>query len=923
MKKTFSAIICLVLALSLGAQDARQRSIDTIVADVLAAMPAQNAADQATQMADLAASAPSSIVKVASMLKPAAAGVKNSAFEYALTGVASYASANPSVAPAVREGLAQAIKATDDLTNKEFLMIQLRRIATADQIALYKDLAQNPSLAAAAVGALVDIPGSDSAILDLVNAAKVDKSLLADAVSRKGLCAAEPALQSWAAASTGRELGAICSSLAKIGSASSLDLLKANSTADFADLAVKLADGKSCKAVAAAAKALLGSEVSAYKSAGALAQMKNSPLKAMKTLSAALKSDDVEFRNSVLNDAASIAGKDAVAALAQTMYPKLAEGAKADVINWIGSNKIHNAAPLVISAITNGGDLASTAIAAAGKLGGEDCLQAIASQLSGPSSAAALAALKSFKGDIQDAVGAAFDKELSTVSAGGKDYSSMMNIVNLISSRKLSGLAPRMYALAQSSDSKLALFGQTALSSVVGAADADKLSGLLDASTGDAEVLYRNALQSSLKTLSSQEQFEKVSGMIASAKNPSRFFSALACSGADNAVDLLRKSFDETGDKAAFNALCGIRNYKAADQLLAIAKGNPDLADRAVESFTSLVSDFEKDADVKCGKYAQALSIAKSADIKSMILNQVAALPTMKSFLLAGKFLDDAAVKMTAADAVRKIASATKEELDYSTLKTSLGKAAKAYTERGLADDEYAVKEIEKILGEAEPSPISELTAEEKKQGFEMLFDGTNLDKWQGDKEGYIPMNGTIYVSANYGSTGNLYTLKEYRNFVYRFEFCFLRPGVNNGVGIRTPMGVDAAYEGMCECQILDHDADIYASWLKEYQVHGSVYGVIPAKRLVHKPLGEWSTEEIRVEGDRITVTVNGQVIVDGNIRKACKGHNVAPDGSNENPYTVDHRNHPGMFNKTGYISFCGHGEGLKIRNVRILDLDK
>ena len=67
-------------------------------------------------------------------------------------------------------------------------------------------------------------------------------------------------------------------------------------------------------------------------------------------------------------------------------------------------------------------------------------------------------------------------------------------------------------------------------------------------------------------------------------------------------------------------------------------------------------------------------------------------------------------------------------------------------------------------------------------------------------------------------------------------------------------MGVDAAYDGMCEVQILDHDAPMYAK-LREYQVHGSVYGVIPAKRIVHKPLGEWSTEEIRVEGDNIKDT--------------------------------------------------------------------
>ena len=306
--------------------------------------------------------------------------------------------------------------------------------------------------------------------------------------------------------------------------------------------------------------------------------------------------------------------------------------------------------------------------------------------------------------------------------------------------------------------------------------------------------------------------------------------------------------------------------------------------------------------------------------LKKSALKALSAVPTMKSFLLAGKYLDDKEASYDAADAVRKIAAKTTEEINYADLKDNLTKAAGIYASTGNADDAYVINEIDKILAKAEPSPISELTEEEKKQGFEMLFDGTNLDKWQGDFEGYIPMNGTIYVSANYGSTGNLYTKKEYRNFVYRFEFCFLREGVNNGVGIRTPMGVDAAYEGMCECQILDHDAPMYAN-LRDYQVHGSAYGIIPAKRVVHKPLGEWNTEEIRVEGDRIKVTLNGEVILDGNLRTACKGHNVSKDGSKENPYTYDHKNHPGMFNKTGYISFCGHGEGLKIRNVRVLDL--
>ena len=33
-------------------------------------------------------------------------------------------------------------------------------------------------------------------------------------------------------------------------------------------------------------------------------------------------------------------------------------------------------------------------------------------------------------------------------------------------------------------------------------------------------------------------------------------------------------------------------------------------------------------------------------------------------------------------------------------------------------------------------------------EGFETLFDGTSLDKWQGDFEGYTPVNGAIYVMS-------------------------------------------------------------------------------------------------------------------------------------------------------------------------------
>ncbi len=222
-------------------------------------------------------------------------------------------------------------------------------------------------------------------------------------------------------------------------------------------------------------------------------------------------------------------------------------------------------------------------------------------------------------------------------------------------------------------------------------------------------------------------------------------------------------------------------------------------------------------------------------------------------------------------------------------------------------------------LRELPSTPLYELSEEERAEGFELLFDGRSLHKWTGNKVNYVPLDGTIDVTASYGGGGNLYTKKEYGDFILRFEFRFLHEAVNNGIGIRTPMGVDAAFDGM-EIQVLDHDAPIYRD-LHAYQQHGSVYGVIAAKRVVFPPLGEWNVEEIRAVGDRITVTVNGEVILDGNIREACQGHAVAPDGGTENPYMIDHRNHPGLFNKRGHIAFCGHGAGIQFRRVRILEL--
>ena len=202
----------------------------------------------------------------------------------------------------------------------------------------------------------------------------------------------------------------------------------------------------------------------------------------------------------------------------------------------------------------------------------------------------------------------------------------------------------------------------------------------------------------------------------------------------------------------------------------------------------------------------------------------------------------------------------------------------------------------------------TQLSAEEKAEGFEMLFDGTSLHKWHGNKVDYNVKNGEIAVeSRSRGGSwiGDLYTNDEYADFIFRFEFK-LTPGANNGVGVRSPGEGDSAYVGY-EVQILDHYNDIYKGWLAPYQYHGSLYGIIPAKnRDALKPVGEWNSEEIYMKGSYIRVTVNGQVVTEGDIVEATKNG------------TIDGNEHPGLQRKSGYIGFLGHGDRLWIRNVRV-----
>ena len=185
---------------------------------------------------------------------------------------------------------------------------------------------------------------------------------------------------------------------------------------------------------------------------------------------------------------------------------------------------------------------------------------------------------------------------------------------------------------------------------------------------------------------------------------------------------------------------------------------------------------------------------------------------------------------------------------------------------------------------------VTSVSGAAKEAGFVSVFDGTTLNGWKlvsqhGD--GYGVKDGVIYCAR--GGGGNLFTEKEYADFILRFEFK-LEAGSNNGIGIRAPYEGDAAYMGM-EIQVLDDTAEKYAN-LQPFQYHGSVYGVTAAKRGALKPVGEWNVEEISAIGRQIKVTLNGKVITESDLNSITDAKTI--------------QTHPGMLRERGHIGFLG-----------------
>jgi hypothetical protein len=208
------------------------------------------------------------------------------------------------------------------------------------------------------------------------------------------------------------------------------------------------------------------------------------------------------------------------------------------------------------------------------------------------------------------------------------------------------------------------------------------------------------------------------------------------------------------------------------------------------------------------------------------------------------------------------------------------------------------------FVREIPPDEANEILGQRGDEGFVSLFNGLDLSGWSGAVASYEVRDGAIVCRPSMG--GTLYTEDEYGDFVARVEFR-LPPGGNNGLAIRYPGAGDPAYAGMCELQVLDSEHPRYAN-LDPRQYHGSVYGIVAAHRGFLRPTGQWNFQEVTVQGSKIRVELNGNVILDADVGQVSE--------------FMGNRPHAGKDLPQGHFGFAGHSDPVEFRQVRIRTLE-
>ncbi len=204
------------------------------------------------------------------------------------------------------------------------------------------------------------------------------------------------------------------------------------------------------------------------------------------------------------------------------------------------------------------------------------------------------------------------------------------------------------------------------------------------------------------------------------------------------------------------------------------------------------------------------------------------------------------------------------------------------------------------------------LTSKEKKEGWQLLFDGKDYKGWHNyqnkQNDSWEIVDGQLHCkSEGVTKRADLTTDEEYGDFELAVDWK-IDPKSNSGVIYRANENHDHSYESGPEYQLIDDKG--YPGKVEDNQRSGSDYAMHAASSLVTKPVGEYNHTVIKVKGAHVEHYLNGVKVVEFDYwTDDWKKLKDASKWKDKPEY--------GML-KAGHVCLQDHGGGVWFKNIKI-----
>ncbi len=410
----------------------------------------------------------------------------------------------------------------------------------------------------------------------------------------------------------------------------------------------------------------------------------------------------------------------------------------------------------------------------------------------------------------------------------------------------------------------------TDLADIAGPADQLELIKLIAVTENGSQI---NNLQSALINAANQESDpEERSSIILEAivdiTEKEKFIPVLAKTGGTKALAFVLDMF-ENGDQkmreVTFNALISWRDYSASTALFEIcASGNKSYEGPAFNGYMRQVSTAPVSDEQKLLLYRKMMPYAFSADRKNQILAGMGKLKIYPAFFFVARYLDDDETSAAAAKAAMYIALPS----------VNSGKGMEGDIVR-----EILYKVLDKLSGpeaEYDKEMLSKYIASMPDgESFVKIFNGVDLTGWQGlvenpvvrarmkpeelarkqaEADKKIALNwsvkdGCIVFS---GEGDNLCSVKEYGDFELLVDWKISKEG-DSGIYLRGSPQVQ-----IWDIQRTDSGVEIGSGGL-----YNNERNISNPLKVADNPAGEWNSFRILMIGEKVSVWLNGELVVD------------------------------------------------------------